>query len=319
MALEDVYKRMLLARGGSEVGSVEINTKNNTNMNFKKDYSYRLSKLMSPDLTQADLDIRVINEDKTINDKSFMVRPDTHIDAGAYIIYDSNDEKKVEKTYIITEFEDNLISPEARGTRCNQSIKLPDVPVEFSKGFPCMVSNDSYGSKLLSDNELLSMGDEKCNITVQANAYTLKIKPNYRFIFMNSKYGIFRVFSINVSFKDGVITFICRKDLYKEGLDDLDNNLAWQSDYMLDEDSIMQDFIIYGDDAIKLGGVKDYTITDIPNGDITWSLTDPDVCTIVSSTKTTCKVRALRANGICILVAKNGLNTISERVIVTER
>lgn len=317
MALEDVYKRLLLAKGGSEVKAIELNSKNIANINFKNDYAYRLAKLIRPNLTAEDLDIRVINEDKTIKTKSFMVRPDTHVDAGAYIIYDIDDSKKDEKSYIITEYEDNLISPEARGTRCNQKLKLPNLPSDFREGFPCIVANDSYGSKLLSDNELLTMSDEKCNIVVQANQYFLSVKPNHRFIFMNSKYGIFRVFSINTSFKDGTITYICRKDLYKDGLDDLENNLAWQSDYMTEDDLEINSGAIVGEDSVRVGEIKTFKMTG--EMEIVWEITDPDVCNIETSGDKYCNIKAIKPNGVCILVAKNGANVVAQRVIITER
>ena len=118
MNFDDVYKTMLLKRGGSVKNSDIKNSKDSINRQFENDPSYRLGKLKKRNNLndELDLDTRLVNNDNNPLEKKIYLRPDTNIEVGDYIIYP-------DITYLALEVENNLISPKATSTKCNQLLK----------------------------------------------------------------------------------------------------------------------------------------------------------------------------------------------------
>jgi hypothetical protein len=117
MNFDDVYKTMLLKRGGSVKNSDIKNSKDSINRQFENDPSYRLGKLAKNKLNkELDLDTRLVNNDNNPLEKKIFVRPDTNVEVGDYIVYP-------DITYLVLEVENNLISPKATSTKCNHLLK----------------------------------------------------------------------------------------------------------------------------------------------------------------------------------------------------
>ena len=99
---------------------------------------------------------------------------------------------------------------------CNQKIKLNE-----DLEIPCIAEGESYGVKIFSSSsEILSDVDTKIKITVQRNSITENIPLNTRFIFGNSKMGIYVVGDIS-TYNNNLLTFTCKKGNYMEGYDDI--------------------------------------------------------------------------------------------------
>ena len=109
MNFDDVYKTMLLKRGGSVKNSDIKNSKDSINRQFENDPSYRLAKLKSKEnIEEIDLDIRLKNDENNPLKKKILMRPDVVIEVGDYITYK---EKSKTKIHLVLSVEENLVSP----------------------------------------------------------------------------------------------------------------------------------------------------------------------------------------------------------------
>ena len=174
------------------------------NLHFTEDPSYRLAKIYCNDLSSKDLDIRIKNSSTNVNERKFILRPDTKIDIGSYIGFD-------DKFYLVEEYEDNSTSPYCNVTLCNQKIKLTE---ELS--IPCVAAGESYGVKLTASNDFITDADTKIKVTVQSNSTTRNIPLNTRFILGFSEHGVYKISDITV-YNEGMLTYICKKDNFREG------------------------------------------------------------------------------------------------------
>lgn len=301
----DVWKKRMLNNGGSPSEAILNNSKKIYANNFKNDPSYRKGTLKKSDLTEHDIDTRIINIDKTIKEKRIQILPDGICNMGDYIIYPN-------KTYIITEFEDNVTVPYCKVTKCNQNL----TQLGWNMTVPCYVTNDAYGNKLLLDSDILSSSDEKCKITVQNNEITRNIKKNARFMFAHSPHGIFKIFSIDVVYNEGLINFICKKDLYRKDIDDLENNIAGQVDEV-DEEIPPLTYEIVGSDTIKINTIEQYNIKS--DSTIRWSVDDSSICTMIEQGSKYCTLKALKKDEQCVLTAKINNTVVGEKLIITTR
>lgn len=239
-------------------------------------------------------------------DRGLNIPLTTIIKKGSYIKYNEEDYMS------ISDIDKHYYYKTATIRKCNQLLSH----FTFKTLMPCLVSNDSYGSKLLSDNEIVSMSDEKCNIIVQANPYTLAIEKNTRFMFMNNKNAIFKVFSINVAFKTGMVTFICKKDLYLEGLDDLQNNKCYQYDFMTEHKPTYDNNVLYGSENIVVDTEEQYVYV---GGVVSWSIDNSSVCTMTAQSNNACTIKALKPNEIFTLTAKVNNVVVASKLISTSK
>lgn len=225
------------------------------NMYFTNDPSYRNAILHKHDLTNEQIDIRIKNVSKTVNEKKIILRPDTIVDIGTYIEFDN-------KFYIVDEYESNSTSPYCKVVLCNQYLRL-----DVNNKIPCIVEGESYGVKIFQgNNDFISDTDTKVKITVPRNDVTLSVKPDTRFIFGNSKYGIYRIGDI-ATYQDGLLVFIAKKDKYRNE-DDLENNIAYNGTV---GDITPVNYKIEGEDEIRVGRPSQYILSP-KNGSVEWSL-----------------------------------------------
>lgn len=286
MAYFDVYKNKLKAKGGSSGSSMKESGLEFIKRNFKDDPSYRQGTIIFNDkFEEVDIDIRIENVDASADEKKIIVFHDERLSLGNYVKYDH-------LTFLVEEIERNLMTPVLKCQRCNQVLQWSGLDTPM----PCYITNDAYGSKILTDNSYLSNTDTKAKILVQDNEYTRKIKRDWRFIFNNSEFDIFKVIDINRSMSTGIITLITKKDkLMVE--DDLENNIAFNEEFLSNV------FIVKGQETIKINNSYTYT-TDAKVSK--WQIDDTSIATISSSTNNSCEITAITSDEYFIL---NGMDT----------
>lgn len=114
----DVWKKKMNSNGDNETISRLNSSKDFFNREFKNDPSYKLAKLKIKDINvpEINIDTRIVNIDTNTLKKRIYFRPNTKVETGDYIIYP-------DKTYLVLEVEDNLISPYATVQFCNHLFK----------------------------------------------------------------------------------------------------------------------------------------------------------------------------------------------------
>lgn len=162
---------------------------------------------------------------------------------------------------------------------------------------PCYVTSDSFGSKIVTDNELLSSIDTKARVYVQANEYTKIIVPDFRLIFCNDKHGIYKVSDKEV-FKDGIYMLTCKKDKYMQG-DDLENNIAYNDGLIPKK---VEKYELLGDTFINIGEKVMFKMNDGNNFKFVSS--DSSIATIRGYSNG-CEVEALKPNEIFEIIVKD--------------
>lgn len=244
--------------------------------------------------------------------RTLSVSLDTKIKRGSYIFYNGD---YYLNTNDIDIYGDAYQS--CKITKCARILKIRGINDELEKGFPCIMSNDSYGSKQNRSNDFLSEIDTKMKIIVQENEFTKLLKRDMRFLFNNSEFDIFRVIDITTSVYPGLITLTCSKDAYRVE-DDLENGFAFNQltiDNILNEP---REISISGEESIRVNREAEYTITP-SDGKYTFSIDDETICEIVSSTDNSCVVKALLKDEVAILTVKGADGAITTKNIYTTR
>lgn len=315
----DIYKSRMEILGGNPVGARVESSKQLINGRFEEDPSYREGRFVNPLQEHGLIDLRIINVDKSVEEKKIYLRPESYIDEGTYIYYDFNKLNRKEKIYIAEEFEDNLESPMIKGLKCNSFLKLEGLPQYFELGLPCNVTNDSYGSKTNLTNNYINDVAVKCKITLQDNEFSRKIKHNQRFIFNNSEYDIYSVIDITTVTHEGIMYLICQKDKYLNGLDDLENGKAFNdhlNEVYKDTDTLYE---LTGKEDIRVGQVEVYTIAPLLSN-IKYVIDDTTVAEIVEEVDGSCAIRGLKKGEPFELTAIDGDGkVIKSRVLYVVR
>ena len=214
-------------------------------------------------LFENQIDIRVVNKDSDPNEKRLYLMPGTRVKVGSYIKYAESDDEYI---YLVQSVENNLESPCCNATYCNQKIIL-----DKETSIPCVAAGESYGVKLTASNDFITDADTKIKVTVQSNSTTRNIPLNTRFILGFSEHGVYKISDITV-YNEGMLTYICKKDNFREGYDDLSTGIAYNGDLpSVDEPTIPIEYIISGTDSIRKGQTETYTISN-PDGE--WEIED---------------------------------------------
>ena len=300
MSYFSVYKNKLKAKGGSSGNSLKESGLEFIKRNFNDDPSYREATVISKENYEENyIDIRVENIDASANEKKIIVLPDSEVGNGDYITYDEN-------TFLVEEIEDNLMTPVLKCIKCNQNITWKGLGLSI----PCYITNDAYGSKILTDNSFLSNTDTKAKILLQNNKYTRQIKRDWRFIFNSSEFDIFRVIDITQSMNDGIITLICKKDKVMNE-DDLINNVAFNDDFTYEK------YEIEGLSSIKVNTTEIYTTRANVS---TWIIDDEEIASITNSETNSCEITAKLQDEYFILQGLNSNgNIVCSKAISTTK
>ena len=316
MSYFDLYKKRLMNNGGSSSAELVNNSNYILEYNFKDDPSYRESKLIRTDLTTKDIGIRVVNIDSKPNEKKLYVLPNEVVSVGDYISFIHKDKKY---TYLIDSFEDNLISPCAKGVKCGNILKWIDSNGEIQE-YPCIVSYQSYGVKIFqANNDFIQETSTNINVEIPRNDITENIPLNLRVIFGNSKHGIYKVGDI-ATYEQGILKLTCKKDKYSEGLDDIKNGIAFQgnTDNLPDTPQEPTNYQIVGEDEIRTN--QEYTYTIEPtNINTIFSLVEytEGTAKIVSQDNGSCVIKATKSDEIITLNCLINGEIIASKDIVT--
>ena len=243
--------------------------------------------------------------------RTMSVRKDVEVRRGSYILFNNEYYLNTNDIDIYAETYKSF-----KITKCTRILKIRGLGEELEKGFPCIMSNDSYGSKQNRSNDFLSEIDTKMKIVVQENQFTKRLKRDMRFMFNNSEFDIFRVIDITTSVQPGLITLTCSKDpLRKE--DDLENGYAFN---ILTIDNILnppREVTLEGAESIRVNREEKYIVKP-EDGQYVFSIDDIDVCEITDIVDNTCTVKALVKDEICSLTIKDGNdNIVATRTIYT--
>ena len=302
MGYMDAYRKRLRAETMSE--AIKLDTDDNITREFKQSPSYKVAYLLDENLDETPLDIRMVNIDRTVFEKRLHLLPNTVVQIGQYI--------RVEEEYfIIKEVENNLASPYATVRYCNQVIKFPN-----GATLPCVAEGESYGVKMTATNDVILDTDAKVKLTIGDTPLGRTINPDFRVIFGHSKQGIYMVGDMTL-YQKGLILFTCKKDKYIEGLDDLENNIAWQPDYNYDDKAVVQteiDYDIIGTREILVGKEYEYVLT--PNALCSFAIDNQNV-TVIKMTTYSITIKCNKANEIFKLKAMIGDVVVAEKTIIT--
>lgn len=223
MSYFKTWKRIM--KENNSTNAIVNNGKSLEIREFKNDPSYRSAILQKLDLSKIQIDVRLKNIDRTINEKRFIFLPDTKVEIGSYVTYDN-------KIFLITEFQDdNTLSPYSKAKLCNQTINWLGLREPVS----CVTEDTAYNDKGEINLDYFSMVDGKVAIYVPVNDITNQIRQNMRFIFNHDKRMIFEAISIKNVTTPNIYKIVTKKVEYFEGKDDLVNNIAYNK-FLLDEE-----------------------------------------------------------------------------------
>ncbi len=258
----------------------------------------------------------IYNHLNDLSDKEFRglnVPLGTDIKNGSYVLYNN-------AYYLNTNtLADNHYSYlGCKITYCNQRLKWKGLPKEWEDGFPCSMSNDSYGSKQNRNSDFISEIDTKMKILVQANEYTEKIRRDMRFVFNHSEFDIFRVTDITRSTQEGIITIIAAKDTLRME-DDLENNLAFNEFRIVPPTpEEPKDYVILGEETIRLN--KEYVYNLEPLENVRFEVDYPDVIAITEQGNGSCKILVRIKDEVCTLSAIDQIDkVVATKVIYTTK
>ena len=299
MGYMDAYRKRLRAETMSE--AIKLDTDDNITREFKQSPSYKVAYLLDENLDETPLDIRMVNIDRTVFEKRFHLLPNTVVQIGQYI--------RVEEEYfIIREVENNLASPYATVKYCNQVINFPN-----GVTLPCIAEGESYGVKMTATNDVILDTDAKVKLTIGDTPLGRTINPDFRVIFGHSKQGIYIIGDMTL-YQKGLILLTCRKDKYIEGLDDLENNIAWQPDYNYEDSVNAENYDIEGIREILVGKTYEYILT--PNAFCDFVVEGEGV-KVVNLGTYSISVRCNKANEIFKIKALINDSVVAEKTVIT--
>ena len=299
MGYFDAYKKRLRAESMGQ--AIKLDTDDNIRREFKETPAYKQAYLIGEDFNETPLDVRMINVDKSVFVKHFYLLPNTMVEIGQYI-------KVQDEYFLIEEFEYNSASPYAKTTYCNQVLKLVD-----GTSIPCVAKGESYGVKMTATNDVVLETDTKVKVTIGNIPLVRTIHPDFRMIFGNSAQGIYRVGDMTM-YKKGLIELTCKKDKYMQGLDDLENNIAWQPDYDYKNSVNAENYDIEGIRELLVGKTYEYILT--PNAFCDFVVEGEGV-EVVNLGTYSISVRCNKANEIFKIKALINDSVVAEKTVIT--
>lgn len=207
------------------------------------------------------LNVENINNEKN-EFRTLCVKKDVELKHGSQILY------KGENYLVVTDIDDHYYYKNCKIKKCNNILKWKDKDDNIHE-LPCLLNNDSYGVKVLSDNDYIRTQNIKAQIVVQDNEFTRAIIPDMRFMFNHSEFDIYNIIDVNRSITKGLITFTSEKSVLQME-DNLKENLAFSR--VLYEDKVQPtptpptySYSIDGSDSFKQESDCVYSINPLTN------------------------------------------------------
>lgn len=302
----DRYKKRLLKDDNAVILQRRIEETNDSiNLNFTTNSGYRRA-MLKENIDEEAREIDVFVNSKTDGlQKDINFRPNTIVKVGSYVTY--NDMAGRQKTYIIREIECDDNTPTALGFLCNRELNFKN----YDKAIPCYTNSTTYGSKGVSDQEKFYELDSKTKIYIQRNRITETMKVGMRIMFGN-KY-VYKITEFDDLVFPGMYTIVAQRDEINS-MDDLENNIAWNSNDIVAEDKPsdgQSNIEIVGTNKVKLGETSIYSI--ITNVD--WEVDDESIAEIVSYDDRQITLKG-KKRGFVTLIGKNENNEFIKDIMV---
>ena len=170
---------------------------------------------------------------------------------------------------VISEIDENQISKYAKVQKCNSKITFQLENSDVIYTYPCIyesyISKNSDGT---TANKYFEFSNGISKATIPANEVTKSIQNGQRFIFDSSTEDVYELKDVERVASSGLLTLSLRKDKYRDGVDNLDLNVA---DYKIQDtiESTGYKIVINGSESIIANGTnKDYSATVYYDGEI---------------------------------------------------
>ncbi|MGG4105152.1 hypothetical protein AAXB25_14645 [Paenibacillus lautus] len=203
-----LYQKMIGANNSNITQAYINDTILHVNDMFSKSPSYRQVLI---DGVEADC---IINRKKS-HQMDLLLRPNSLIDAGAYVELNQN-------TFIVLDFIDNEVYPKANVSLCNRSLRWKDG--SEIKEYKCSVKGTTYEEN--DDTQIIYNSDGKLTVHVQYNNDTKTIKPQMRFVFDESVYEVYSIDSTSSVYDGKGVLKLVLKFTNTTDTDDKDNQIA---------------------------------------------------------------------------------------------
>ena len=242
--------------------------------------------------------------DKTVSESKFIIEIKSYIGSvksGDVISYTDTEENYflcTSKPMVERGYEVNYV------ISCNQFLKWKDINGNVYSE-PCIVNKDSYGSKTLNNNDILTFSDSKAKILVQNNVNSRMIRPDYRFMMQDESGGsdldIYKVINVLRSVNRGILELVAQKD-FAITEDDIVNSIAYNN-FSKDNVNREEKFKIKGE--VDIYTDKEATFTIIPYGNnVKWEIDNENVAYISNEGDGECRVIGLIKEEVCTLIAR---------------
>lgn len=256
-------------------------------------------------------DMNIDKEDRGLN-----LPLDVNIKKGSYVI-----DNYLKKIYLVMSEVDNHYYYKTCTLReCGQELSF-----SFTHNpIPCIAEGESYGVKITGGTEFNAQVDTKVKVTIPDNVETRKLKPDHRFIFNHSEYGIYKIGDVTV-YKNGLLILTCQKDQYQKGYDDLENNIAYNGiipDEPTEEPKPVTYNIIGCDSDNMVINTTEIFKLEPSNNNVEWKLNEEyevGVAEIVATNDSSCTVKCLKADNVFELKALIDNEEVESRVIFTSK
>ena len=182
---------------------------------------------------------------------------------------------------------------------CNQTLMRYD----FDKPIPCWCDNSSYGTKGEIDVNNFSILDGKVQILMQKNMWTNKYSQNERIMFDHDKDSIYEIVDLSSATTPGMKRIVANKTEWKPGYDDLENNIAWNRDMQLGNETVEFE-IISSSSKFEILKNSSVTFTVKPKADLfegfeyQWNISIEDMvegwCEITNKTNNSITIKNLK-------------------------
>lgn len=217
MSFSDSYRQRLYAYGDNESQAIRNSTYEIVNKNFSNSPNYVKVKI-----NDTESDGRILDGD-VYNEKKILLRPNSKVDIGSYIQIDDS----VNDTWLVFDFEGELIAPKVTIKKCNEKLRWKDKDSKVHALDVLASATKNTKLDLTSDNFQVEMLQGGIYVYVPYSKETSEIRSSYRFIIGNSAFevtGVDDLTMVNVE-RVGILQMSLRYTTIRND-DDLLNKIA---------------------------------------------------------------------------------------------